>query len=587
MIAITFAPFISALGYAILNSLWQMAFLWFLNTVLLKLFKLKANQKYTIHIFTLFLGFAWFIINIIYYTQLLTNYSTTHQGNHFQIISTENTTLNSYLLNIMLKVEASLPYLSIAYLLMLSLLSIKWAVHFRQTLSHTQRKLEKIDVEWRLFTDKIAKRFQIKRKINIYISHKISSPLTIGFWKPLILIPIASINQLTTQQLEAIILHELAHIKRNDFIINVIISCIETILFFNPFAYWLGKKIRIEREHACDDWVLQFQYNPIIYAEALLNIAKNLHSVPAFALHAVDNNELLGRIRRMIAQQEAKHQQPKFIWGFALMAIMLSSLGWMNHPQPKNNTTVISKTATVVLEPIAAQVSNPLFNPIFFLNDGIQDEVDKAVAQIKQPKEEQILRNIQEVITLSTQAFHNNLVPQSESKVNIALELSKIPQISKDSLNNRGLVMPYFLEQTLQHINFNQLEADLKLAEKEMKMAAQKMKTEMNNARLAINSSEIAKQKAVTDSIKKEMDELKKFTFENVLTYHPNNSNAIQIHPITQKQFGLNTQSFTILKDDTEIEVEVIEIAPSTQSLEFILSNRSKLKTKKLEKAKF
>jgi len=112
-------------------------------------------------------------------------------------------------------------------------------------------------VEWRLFVQQLAQQLGIKKTVRIYLSGSITSPLTLGFWKPVILVPLASINHLTTKQVEAVLLHELAHIKRYDYLYNIILSVIEAVLFFNPFTQLISKQLKRERENCCDDWVLQ------------------------------------------------------------------------------------------------------------------------------------------------------------------------------------------------------------------------------------------------------------------------------------------------------------------------------------------
>jgi bla regulator protein BlaR1 len=114
----------------------------------------------------------------------------------------------------------------------------------------------------------------------------------------------ASINHLSTDQLEAVLLHELAHVKRYDYLVNIILSAVEIALFFNPFTQLLSKSIRKERENSCDDWVLQFRYRACDYAEALLRIA-SLQAAPVFAMAATGKkNELLTRVKRMIGEKE-------------------------------------------------------------------------------------------------------------------------------------------------------------------------------------------------------------------------------------------------------------------------------------------
>lgn len=162
---------------------------------------------------------------------------------------------------------------------------------------------QKAPIDIRLFTSKTALHLGIKKNIAICISKSIEIPCVSGFLKPIILLPFTLFNHLTTEQAEAIIIHELAHIKRNDYIINIFQSLIDVLLFFNPFAIVLSNNVRKERENCCDDWVVTYRYNKQLYASALLtleqNRPQNLHLLPAAT---GEKGYLLLRIKRLFSE---------------------------------------------------------------------------------------------------------------------------------------------------------------------------------------------------------------------------------------------------------------------------------------------
>ena len=220
--------------------------------------------------------------------------------------------MNDNILNYLIKAEETLPYLSVAYLFLLVILLIKWINNFRYTKQISSIGLQPANTGWQRFVSKTADRLGILQNVTLYISEIAKSPLTIGYIKPIILLPLASINQLTTEQMEAVLLHELAHIKRADYLINILIGVVEIILFFNPFTRLLSQTIKKERENCCDDWVLQYQYDAAMYAEALLRLAY-LQKEYGFQMNAVASKkgELLQRVKRMIQPQKTfnyKHQ---------------------------------------------------------------------------------------------------------------------------------------------------------------------------------------------------------------------------------------------------------------------------------------
>src|SRR5215471_9411033 len=299
------SAFLQALGYAIANSLWQIALLWLAVVVIKNIGRFSSASKYFVAVTAQFAGFVWFICTLEYYyskcKEALQQLSPgTALNDHTYVYEPTINSFSSGVLYFTIKGEQFLPYLSLAYLCILLFLAARLTRSFYFTQKIRTTGLQKPDIEWRLFIKKTASYLGIKKEVKIYFSNIIKSPVTLGFLKPLILVPVASVNHLTTDQLEALLLHELAHIRRADYLINIIQSIVEIILFFNPFVQLLGRVIKKERENSCDDWVLQFQYKPAVYAEALLRIA-SISSVASFAMNATgNNNDLLSRVKRMM-----------------------------------------------------------------------------------------------------------------------------------------------------------------------------------------------------------------------------------------------------------------------------------------------
>ncbi|MEJ7693592.1 M56 family metallopeptidase, partial [Daejeonella sp.] len=139
------------------------------------------------------------------------------------------------------------------------------------------RKKSKLwsDKIWEERLQVLCKKLNINKSVKLHLAERVFSPFTAGFIKPMIIFPIAMLNRLSPEQVEAILLHELGHIKRNDYILNILHKIIETILFFNPFMWLLSRAIRREREFACDDLVMEYTKDTNQYARALLHIAES------------------------------------------------------------------------------------------------------------------------------------------------------------------------------------------------------------------------------------------------------------------------------------------------------------------------
>jgi beta-lactamase regulating signal transducer with metallopeptidase domain len=458
MIQLTQSPFLQALGFAIINSLWQFALLWLVYTLLTNLFKFTSHQKYATSLSLQFAGFAWFTGTIIFYYQQC---SVVYNNALPEILITDQSTVaistGEKLINFLLKGEQLLPYLSLAYIILLVLLSIKAIQAYRNTQLIRQQGLDKVNVHLRLFVQKVALQLGIKRPVKLYVSSLVQSPLTLGFLKPLILLPIATINHLSTEQLEAILLHELAHIKRNDYFINLLLSIIEIALFFNPFMQLLSRNIKRERENSCDDWVLQYEYNAASYANALLTIARNKnYSSPKLTMNAMDNNRaLLIRVKRMIEKNDRSYNYRQRLIALVVMTVFISGIAWLTPTTTSSRVKGQVKKVKVV-EPITAKVKNPLFNPVFFLANEekkqIASEIEKAVSEISKteaainllplppvaPKETSILKELSKPLAapIAIAPGTNGLFPDiflNTHAIDSAIDFAIQPLVNKSS----------------------------------------------------------------------------------------------------------------------------------------------------------
>ncbi|HSZ84600.1 MAG TPA: M56 family metallopeptidase, partial [Puia sp.] len=226
--------------------------------------------------------------------------------------------------NLINLVNLLLPDCACVYLLFLVFHLVKYSRHFFQSQKLVNEGLYRMDPQLRMFVDEISHRLGIKKKVEIFLSEIADSPMTIGFLKYIILIPLATINNLSTQQVEAVLLHELAHIKRNDYLLNLVITVVEMLFFFNPFCRLFINVIRKERENSCDDLVLQFKYDPHAYVTALLSLEKSRHTYHPTAMAATGKNNklLLLRVKRITGQKISQPRiKSKFIFFFLFSII--------------------------------------------------------------------------------------------------------------------------------------------------------------------------------------------------------------------------------------------------------------------------
>jgi bla regulator protein blaR1 len=279
--------FLQALGWAVVNSLWQMALLWLIYKFFSIIAKPGSALKSKSAFIVLLAGTAWFIFSFI---KAFISPATETLFTRNNISYSLNDTLTSIL-----------PFASILYLLLLALPVVRFIISLRQVMHIRTKKIKKIEIQWRLFVKKMSDYLEIHKPVQVWISETISTPVTVGFLKPVILVPLAAVNQLNTQQMEAVLLHELAHIKRYDYLVNIITVIIKTIFYFNPFTRSLANVIEEEREKSCDEWVLQYQYDAFAYSSALLALEQMKRHSLQLALAAASNRELLlERIKKIM-----------------------------------------------------------------------------------------------------------------------------------------------------------------------------------------------------------------------------------------------------------------------------------------------
>jgi len=193
-------------------------------------------------------------------------------------------------------------------------------------------------------TARLASRMRIDRFVPVLISARTQGPATIGWLRPVILLPPATILGLTPQQLEAVLAHELAHIRRRDYLVNALQMVVEALLFYHPAVWWASRQARIERELCCDDLAVAACGDPLCYAQALTSIARVRVTAAGMAMGAASGS-LVHRIERLLGTTPARSPRP--YWPALLTVLLvLSSVAlsttWMRAQAQGPDTFVYS-----------------------------------------------------------------------------------------------------------------------------------------------------------------------------------------------------------------------------------------------------
>ncbi|AYB31354.1 M56 family metallopeptidase [Chryseolinea soli] len=187
-----------------------------------------------------------------------------------------------------------------------------------------------LEAPWTERMETLLRQFHIDRVVRLAESAMVQAPVVIGYVKPIILLPVGMCAGLSTTQLESILLHELIHIRRHDYLVNLLQSVVEALFFFNPFVWMISGILRQEREHCCDDAVVLYQGNALAYAHALATLEEVRLSKAGIALSLAENkNQLLNRIKRIMEKSVKNYSPRERIIPVLLLVVGLMCASWL------------------------------------------------------------------------------------------------------------------------------------------------------------------------------------------------------------------------------------------------------------------
>ena len=249
-------------------------------------------------------------------------------------------------------------------------------------------RVHAVGEEWTKKMDALRAKLGIRQTVKLLQSELVKVPLTLGHIRPLILIPVGLFFQLPPGQAETILLHELAHIQRRDYLINLLQSLVETIFFFNPALLWLSARIREEREACCDDIVLAHTSGKSEYLEALLTFHQ-IQTSGSNLVMGIGGNALVNRLKRIINHENKRlNKMEKVVLLGGLLIV--SAFSYLPEPHIKGNKFVSKLAQSVGNKKVVVDKMEPVQpnlnaitpkseeEPVKILNEEvIENEVDK------------------------------------------------------------------------------------------------------------------------------------------------------------------------------------------------------------------
>jgi beta-lactamase regulating signal transducer with metallopeptidase domain len=230
-----------------------------------------------------------------------------------------------------------------------------WIQHVRSN------NVEPLNLEWLSRLSILSRRLDISRPVRLLKSSLIEVPMVIGWLRPVILIPASALSGLTPEQLEAILAHELAHVRRYDYLVNTFQNAVETLLFYHPAVWWISRCIREEREHCCDDLVVRVCGDRVTYARALVTL-EEARGFPRLAF-AATGGSLLHRVRRLLGDSsEGYPPSAAEFSGITLVAIgcvfIIASIWFLSNPAIYQSSALIKLSPANPVQTISATAAD-------------------------------------------------------------------------------------------------------------------------------------------------------------------------------------------------------------------------------------
>jgi len=250
-------------------------------------------------------------------------------------------------------------YIFAIWIVGVMLISIYHLLGWGRARQFARKGTSEVPVEWQKRFGLLCRELRINRVISFFGSSLVKVPCVIGWVKPVVLVPVSMFTSLKPAEIEMILVHELAHIRRYDVLINFIQTTMETLFFFNPAIWWLSRQIRIERENCCDDMAILKSGDRLKYARALANLEESRLFRPAFD-SALNGTPLERRIQRIVGIGRPRFYSSILgasgITAIALfMVILFGSIESQTHSAVPSESS--SKTDAKVISPDTGEFS--------------------------------------------------------------------------------------------------------------------------------------------------------------------------------------------------------------------------------------
>lgn len=307
------SPYVSALGWTLLHSLWQATLLGTLAALGFYLLRRQSAQaRYTLGVAALGAQILASLATYLYYlptpTETLALPVPFNTGATLAGFAHAAAPLPA-LLNMKLWLAAHLNELVVCWLIGVGVLLVRFAGGwlYLERLRFTSRPVK--DAVWHTRFGILVAKMNLRRGVELRETARITTPMVVGVLRPLVLVPMGLMAGLSVKEVEAILAHELAHIRRHDYFVNLVQSLVEVVYFFHPVLWWLSNRIRTEREHCCDDLAMAVCDDRLSLAHALVRVAEFRYESSLVVAFAANKPLLLRRVRRVLGVAEPEERR--------------------------------------------------------------------------------------------------------------------------------------------------------------------------------------------------------------------------------------------------------------------------------------
>jgi len=346
----------SAMGWTLVHSVWQGVVILLVFSILFQFYKQNSTLKYWLGIGALgtqvlasVITFSWIFESNVTQTftgKITANLSVLNGANLSQIVQNRDI---SWFENAPIFLNTHLDLLVNIWALGIIFLTLKLMGGFIYVQNLKSKRTYFLDDATEKIFKNLLKKAQISQHVYLFESALAKTPMTIGYLETVVLLPMGLATGLTVKELEAVLAHELAHIRRADYLVNILQTLVEIVFFFHPAIWYISAKIREERENCCDDLAMEMVGDKIHLAKALTNVELFRQRESLAMAFGGNKQNLLSRVQRILGVNSSKTSTYEGI--FAVVIVLLVSIFYVNIEKANAQKPVPSKAATVSVAP--------------------------------------------------------------------------------------------------------------------------------------------------------------------------------------------------------------------------------------------